>query len=83
MHCKVQRIAEIIKGKYYHNPLNGDVYIFMSRGEEELQERIAQLERMNVRLDEIMDEQKQLNLKIDNLIRQLKKANDRADKISF
>ena len=80
--CKAQRIAEIIRGRYHRDPL-GDVYIFMSRGEEELQERIAQLERMNVRLDEIMDEQKQLNLKIDNLIRQLKKANDRADKISF
>ena len=33
--------------------------MFMSGGEEELQTKTEQLERMNVRLDEIMDELKQ------------------------
>ncbi|WP_353478093.1 hypothetical protein [Phocaeicola barnesiae] len=31
MRCKAQRIAEIIRGRYHRNPLNGDVYMFMSR----------------------------------------------------
>lgn len=58
MRCKAQRIAEIIRGRYHRDPLNGDVYMFMSGGEEELQARTQKLERMNVRLDEIMDELK-------------------------
>ena len=37
MRCKAQRIAEIIRGRYHRDPLNGDVYMFMSGGEEELQ----------------------------------------------
>ena len=44
--------------------------MFMSRGEEELQARTEQLERINVRLDEIMNELKRSNHKIDNLIKQ-------------
>lgn len=31
MRCKAQRIAEIIRGRYHRDPLNGDVYMFMSR----------------------------------------------------
>ena len=80
MRCKAQRIAEIIRGRYHRDPLNGDVYMFMSGGEEELQARTQELERMNVRLDEIMDELKKSGKKIDNLTGLLEKANDRADK---
>ena len=80
MRCKAQRIAEIIRGRYHRDPLNGDVYMFMSGGEEELQARTQKLERMNVRLDEIMDELKKSGKKIDNLTGLLEKANDRADK---
>jgi exonuclease VII small subunit len=47
---------------------------------KELQARVEQLERMNVRLDEIMDELKKSGKKIDNLTGLLEKANDRADK---
>ncbi len=80
MRCKAQRIAEIIRGRYHRDPLNGDVYMFMSGGEEKLQARTQKLERMNVRLDEIMDELKKSGKKIDNLTGLLEKANDRADK---
>lgn len=80
MRCKAQRIAEIIRGRYHRDPLNGDVYMFMSRRGEELQARTQELERMNVRLDEIMDELKKSGKKIDNLTGLLEKANDRADK---
>ena len=83
MCCKAQHIAEIIRGRYHRDPLNSDVYMFMSGGEEELQARTEQLERMNVRLDEIMDELKQLSHKIDNLTGLLEKAKDRADKASL
>lgn len=31
MRCKAPRIAEIIRAKYNRDPLNGDVYIFMSK----------------------------------------------------
>ena len=47
---------------------------------KELQVRTQELERMNVRLDEIMDELKKSGKKIDNLTGLLEKANDRADK---
>lgn len=47
---------------------------------KELQARVEQLERMNVRLDEVMDELKKSGKKIDNLTGLLEKANDRADK---
>lgn len=32
MRCKAQRICEIIRGRYHRDPLNGDVYMFMSGG---------------------------------------------------
>ena len=83
MRCKAQRIAGIIRGRYHRDPLNGDVYMFMQRGKEELQARTLELEKMNVRLNEIMDELKQSSHKIDNLARLLEKANDRADKASL
>lgn len=41
------------------------------------------MERMNVKLDDIMDELKQSSHKIDNLTRLLEKTNDRADKASL
>ena len=69
MRCKAQRIAEIIRGRYHRDPLNGDVYMFMSRRGEELQARTERLERMNVRLDEIMYELKKSGKKIDNLLK--------------
>ena len=47
---------------------------------KELQARTQELERLNVRLDEIMDELKKSGKKIDNLTGLLEKANDRADK---
>lgn len=50
---------------------------------KELQVRTQELERMNVRLDEIMDELKKSGKKIDNLTGLLEKANDRADKASL
>ena len=31
MRCKAQRISEIIRAKYNRDPLNGDVYVFMSK----------------------------------------------------
>ena len=31
MRCKAPRIFEIIRAKYHRNPLNGDVYMFMSK----------------------------------------------------
>lgn len=31
MRCKAQTISEIIRSRYNRNPLNGDVYVFMSR----------------------------------------------------
>lgn len=31
MRCKAPRIFEIIRSKYHRDPLNGDVYIFMSK----------------------------------------------------
>ncbi len=31
MRCKAQRICEIIRGRYLRDPLNGDVYMFMSK----------------------------------------------------
>lgn len=34
MRCKAQRICEIIRGRYHRDPLNADVYMFMSEGGE-------------------------------------------------
>ena len=31
MRCKARRISEMIRAKYHRDPLNGDVYIFMSK----------------------------------------------------
>ena len=31
MRCKARRISEIIRARYHRDPLNGDVYMFMSR----------------------------------------------------
>ena len=31
MRCKAQRICEIIRGRYHRDPMNGDVYMFMSK----------------------------------------------------
>lgn len=31
MRCKARRISEIIRGRYHRDPLNGDVYMFMSK----------------------------------------------------
>ena len=31
MRCKAPRIFEIIRAKYHRDPLNGDVYMFMSK----------------------------------------------------
>jgi len=31
MRCKAPRIFEIIRGRYHRDPMNGDVYIFMSK----------------------------------------------------
>lgn len=83
MRCKSRNISEIIRGRYLRDPLNCDVYMFMSGGKEDLQVRTQELGRMNVWLDEIMDELKRSSHKIDNLKRLLEKTNDRADKASL
>ena len=31
MSCKAPRVSEIIRSRYYRDPLQGDVYIFMSK----------------------------------------------------
>ncbi|MCF2690402.1 hypothetical protein I6E64_15265 [Bacteroides fragilis] len=31
MRCKAPRVSEIIRSRYYRDPLQGDVYIFMSK----------------------------------------------------
>lgn len=31
MRCKARRISEIIRVRYHRDPLNGDVYMFMSK----------------------------------------------------
>ena len=36
MRCKAQRICEIIRGRYHRDPLNGDVYIFMSKDQRKV-----------------------------------------------
>ena len=36
MRCKAPRIFEIIRAKYHRDPLNGDVYIFMSKDERKV-----------------------------------------------
>ncbi len=36
MRCKVQRICEIIRGRYHRDPLNGDVYMFMSKDQRKV-----------------------------------------------
>ena len=36
MRCKAQRICEIIRGRYHRVPLNGDVYIFMSKDQRKV-----------------------------------------------
>ena len=36
MRCKAPRIFEIIRAKYHLDPLNGDVYIFMSKDQRKV-----------------------------------------------
>lgn len=36
MRCKAPRIFEIIRAKYHRYPLNGDVYIFMSKDQRKV-----------------------------------------------
>ena len=36
MRCKAPRIFEIIRAKYHRDPLNGDVYIFMSKDQRKV-----------------------------------------------
>jgi len=36
MRCKVQRICEIIRGRYHRDPLNGDVYMFMLKDQRKV-----------------------------------------------
>ena len=48
MRCKSRNISEIIRGRYLRDPLNCDVYMFMSGGKEDLQVRTQELGRMNV-----------------------------------
>ena len=36
MRCKAQRICEIIRGRYHRDPLNGDVYMFMSKDQRKV-----------------------------------------------
>lgn len=36
MRCKAPRIFEIIRAKYHRDPLNGDVYIFMSKNQRKV-----------------------------------------------
>lgn len=31
MRCKARRVSEMIRAKYHRDPLNGDVYFFMSK----------------------------------------------------
>ena len=31
MRCKARRISDMIRVKYHRDPLNGDVYVFMSK----------------------------------------------------
>ena len=37
MRCKAQRICEIIRGRYHRDPMNGDVYMFMSKDQRKVQ----------------------------------------------
>lgn len=43
MRCKAQRISEIIRGRYHRDPMNGDVYMFMSRNHRKV--RMVHYER--------------------------------------
>lgn len=36
MRCKAQSIREIIRGRYHRDPLNGDVYMFMSKDQRKV-----------------------------------------------
>lgn len=36
MRCKAQRICEINRGRYHRDPLNGDVYMFMSKDQRKV-----------------------------------------------
>lgn len=36
MRCKAHRICEIIRGRYHRDPLNGDVYMFMSKDQRKV-----------------------------------------------
>ena len=36
MRCKAPRIFEIIRAKYHRDPLNGDVYIFLSKDQRKV-----------------------------------------------
>lgn len=36
MRCKAQRICEIIRGRYHRDPMNGDVYMFMSKDQRKV-----------------------------------------------
>lgn len=36
MRCKARRVSEIIRARYHRDPLNGDVYIFMSKDQKKV-----------------------------------------------
>ncbi|NDV81540.1 IS66 family insertion sequence element accessory protein TnpB [Bacteroides sp. 51] len=36
MRCKAPRICEIIRTRYHRDPINGDVYIFMSKDQKKV-----------------------------------------------
>lgn len=36
MRCKAPRIFEIIRAKYHRDPMNGDVYMFMSKDQSKV-----------------------------------------------
>ena len=36
MRCKAPRISEIIRSRYHRDPLQGDVYIFMSKDQKKV-----------------------------------------------
>ena len=53
MRCKAQRICEIIRGRYHRDPLNGDVYMFMSKDQRKV--RMIHYERNAYYLPELHD----------------------------
>lgn len=36
MRCKAPRVSEIIRSRYHRDPLQGDVYIFMSKDQKKV-----------------------------------------------